>query len=141
MSKTIQGVKAIIESSIYKDKYLLAQHNIKDLSIRGRWTFLGGCIDENDKSYEHTLTRELKEELNLLVDIEKEIGIFEYKPKQRMYLVFLATAINEPIICSDEILNIDWFTYAQIQNMHNNNLLQTGFEIEAFRLMSQNHVK
>jgi 8-oxo-dGTP pyrophosphatase MutT (NUDIX family) len=132
----IRGVKGIIISNIKPDKYLLAQHNNPE--IIGKWTFLGGHIEENDKSYEQTLKRELYEELELDIKIFKEIGSFEYKEKHRIYYVLAAIALNIPHITSDEILNIDWFSYDQILEMNSENKLQTKFEIPALNLYLQN---
>ncbi|MFN7039272.1 MAG: NUDIX hydrolase [Alphaproteobacteria bacterium] len=127
----IKGVKGIIKSSNNPDKYLLAMHNNTSIENKGKWTFLGGRIEETDQSYEDTLQRELIEELNLHLKIEREIGIFEYKQKSRIYMVMSALALNDPSIVSNEILKIDWFSYDEMIEMHNKSLLQTEFEIMA----------
>lgn len=127
-STDVKAVKGIIE---HEGTYLLAKHNIKFPDLRGKWTFLGGWVEPSDASYEETLKRELEEELQLKIKIQKHIGLFRYK--NRTYLVLAAKAGGTPKIISDEILEINWFNYNQIVEMDLNKLLQTGFEIPALQ--------
>lgn len=131
----IKAVKGIIEN---QEKYLLAKHNIQETEAKGKWTFLGGWIEASDKSFEEALQRELKEELQLDLDIKQQIGIYGYK--DRLYLVLAATPKSTPVICSKEILEINWFNYEQIIEMGQKNLLQTGFELLSLKQYHFSHL-
>lgn len=66
--KPIQVVCAII----YKEKKILVAQRSKSMSLPLKWEFPGGKVQPNE-THEQCLHRELKEELNIEVKIQKKM--------------------------------------------------------------------
>lgn len=69
MSKTFPAVKAIILDG---DKFLVIKQIVGDLTI---WDLPGGKVEHGESPYD-TLKREVKEEVNLDIEIVKPVGIW-----------------------------------------------------------------
>ena len=70
--KTIEVVAAVI---IKDDKILVTQRGYGD--FKGKWEFPGGKI-ENNESKENALIREIKEEMNADINVEKYLTTVDY---------------------------------------------------------------
>ncbi|SDE77624.1 8-oxo-dGTP diphosphatase [Mucilaginibacter pineti] len=101
-----------------QDRVLAAQRS-KKMSLPLKWEFPGGKIEPNETA-ENCLVREIKEELNIEVQISKELpsNIHTY-PKMTIELIpFICKHINGDIIlrehanfqwlCKNELLALDW---------------------------------
>ena len=63
----------VVAAIIIKDNlYFIAQRN-KNKHLGLKWEFPGGKVDINE-SNEEALLREIKEELNIIIQIEKKIA-------------------------------------------------------------------
>lgn len=88
----------VVAGIIYKDnKFLIAKRNMKK-SQGGLWEFPGGKIEKGE-SYEEALAREIKEEFNADIEIDKYIGenIHHYPEKEIRLLFYKANLISEGI--------------------------------------------
>ena len=88
----------VVAGVIYKnDKFLIAQRNLNKAQ-GGLWEFPGGKV-EKDESYENALIREIKEEFNADIKVDKFIGenIHHYPEKDIKLLFYKATLIGDKI--------------------------------------------
>ena len=76
-TKPTNVVAAIIKKN---NQYLIAQRN-KNKHMGLRWEFPGGKVNENE-NFEEALKREIKEELNIKINIYKKIAEEEYKDEK-----------------------------------------------------------
>lgn len=93
--KTLQIAAGII---IFKGKVLLGQRLFsKDQG--GLWEFPGGKLEEHE-TLEECLKRELSEEMNLPIEIERFFmkSMCAYETKNVCLHVFLASALNPQIL-------------------------------------------
>lgn len=86
----------VVAGIIYKDnKFLIAQRNLKK-SQGGLWEFPGGKIEQNESS-EEALKREIKEEFDVEIEVEKYIGecVHHYPEKDIKLIFYKANLISE----------------------------------------------
>ena len=72
--KMINVVAAIIKKN---NSYLIVQRN-KNKHLALKWEFPGGKVDNNE-SFEEALSREIKEELNIEINIYQKFSREKYK--------------------------------------------------------------
>lgn len=106
---------AIIE---FVDKVLVVQRS-KKMNLPLKWEFPGGKIEEGERE-EECILREIKEELNLDIEISNKLNSTEYDyPNISIELIpFVVTQVGGQISLSehadykylskDELLNLDW---------------------------------
>lgn len=106
---------AIIE---FAGKVLVVQRS-KKMNLPLKWEFPGGKIEEGELE-EECIVREIKEELNLDIEISKKLNSTEYDyPNISIELIpFVVTQVGGQISLSehayykylskDELLNLDW---------------------------------
>ncbi len=71
----------VVAAIIKEDKhYLIAQRN-KNKHMGLKWEFPGGKVNENE-NFEDALKREIKEELNITINIHKKIAAEGYKDEK-----------------------------------------------------------
>lgn len=112
--KRIEVVAAIIKKN---GKYLATQRGYGDL--KGGWEFPGGKMEEGEDR-EEALIREIKEELDAQINIEKYFTTVEYDYKS-FYLImhcFICNLIDENIsllehsnavwLDKNELRKLDW---------------------------------
>lgn len=88
----------VVAGVIYKDKrFLIAQRNLKKHQ-GGLWEFPGGKVEKNEKQ-EDALIREIKEEFNADIKVEKYIGetIHHYPEKDVKLVFYKATLLSSKI--------------------------------------------
>ena len=88
----------VVAGIIYKNsKFLIAQRNINKAQ-GGLWEFPGGKV-EKDESYERALIREIKEELNVDIEVDEYIGesIYHYPEKDIKLIFYKAKLLSEKI--------------------------------------------
>ena len=88
----------VVAGIIYKnDKFLIAQRNLKKAQ-GGLWEFPGGKVEINE-THEAALKREIKEEFNADIQVDKYIGenIHHYPEKDIKLVFFKATLLSEKI--------------------------------------------
>ena len=111
--KIIRVTAAIIES---ENKILIAQRKAKDSLFGGLWEFPGGKIEDGETP-EECMARELKEEL----EIEVEVGTLITSNKHRYpngifeLLVYKVEHISGNFVLNDHD-EIKWITIDEISN-------------------------
>ncbi len=117
------------------DEFLLAVHGSFWGTQRRRWGLPGGQI-ERGESPEVAAIRELEEELSVYLTRLTEIGPYAYK--KALHMVY-AAEVSEPIREWDdsELLDVRWFSVADIQELKTRNRLHANYELEAVRALQQ----
>ncbi len=112
--KTIQVVAAIIE---HNDRYFATQRGYGE--FKGGWEFPGGKIEENETP-EKALQREIKEELDIDIQVKEYVCTVEYDYptfhlSMRCYfckikkgIPTLLEAEDSRWLTIDEINSVDW---------------------------------
>ena len=88
----------VVAGIIYKeDKFLIAQRNLKKAQ-GGLWEFPGGKVEKNE-THEEALKREIKEEFNADIQVDKYIGenVHHYPEKDIKLVFYKATLLSEKI--------------------------------------------
>lgn len=99
---------------INNDKVLLVKHN------QGHWDFPKGHVEKGETEVE-TAIREVKEETNLDVSVQKERRyVVEYYPEENIkkeVVYFLATNTSSEVIPQEsEIEKIEWVKLDEAEN-------------------------
>jgi 8-oxo-dGTP diphosphatase len=115
--KIIPVVCAIIE----QDDLVLCALRSEQMSLPGKWEFPGGKLELNELP-EDALIREIKEELNVSIEITDSLPVtdYSYVPKKVIRLIpFRCVIQNNEIpvaaehaelrwVKKDELLQLDW---------------------------------
>ena len=109
----IQVVAGIIKDK--ENKIFIAQRNLKK-SQGGLWEFPGGKIEINE-SREHALIRELQEELDITVEVNKYVGekTFEYPDKSINLIAFECKIISGEVKL-EEHEDSKWVRIEELKN-------------------------
>ena len=126
--KTIEVVAAVIKD---KDKYLATQRGYGD--FKGMWEFPGGKIEplENKKD---ALIREIKEELNADISVDKYLCTVEYSyPEFHLIMYTYVCSLNsktiENVKHNDIELEHEDFKWLTIKNIDDVEWLPADIEI------------
>ena len=88
----------VVAGVIYKeDKFLIAQRKLKKAQ-GGFWEFPGGKLEKNE-TYEDALKREIKEEFNADIKVDKYIGenVHHYPDRDIKLVFYKATLLSDNI--------------------------------------------
>jgi 8-oxo-dGTP diphosphatase len=101
----VKVVAGIIENA--RGEVLLAERPVGK-TLAGMWEFPGGKIESGERA-EEALRRELKEELELDVEVHESLGSFPYTYEWGTIElnVFRVSALNKPKPTKD-VLNFRW---------------------------------
>ena len=100
----------VVAAIIIKDNlYFIAQRN-KKKHLGLKWEFPGGKVDIKE-SNEEALQREIKEELNIIIDVKNKIAKKIYKDEKiNIVLHYYICHINNGNIKLNEHENSKWLT-------------------------------
>lgn len=113
------------------NKYLLVQE--KQKKAYGLWNFPAGHVDK-DETLEEAAIREASEETGYRVRLVREVGLYHEAAERPVKHVFMAEIIEgELTIPEDEILDARWFSYSEIEVLHNSGQLRAPFIWDAIR--------
>lgn len=109
----INVVAAVIRNE--DNKILIAQRNLKK-SQGGLWEFPGGKI-ELGETREQAIVREIKEEMNIEIEVEKYLAekVFEY-PEKTINLIALKCIIINGKITLNEHEDARWINKNELTN-------------------------
>ena len=120
----------VVAGIIYKgDKFLIAQRNLQKAQ-GGLWEFPGGKVEKNE-THEDALKREIREEFNADIQVDKYIGenIHHY-PEKDIKLVFFKATLLSLSIDLLEHEDYRWITKAEKENFE-----FTGADKKVFELI------
>lgn len=123
------AVRAVL---LYEDRFLLVQHHNHLPETIGKWGLPGGRVEASDPNLEAALHRELYEEFAMTAEIIGFVAMYTYR--QRAHHIYFARPCHLNFkINPNEILNITWWTLAEVMQCHAKGKLHTGFELAAIR--------
>ena len=109
----------VVGAAIIKDNKVLAMQRSEQMTLPGMWEFPGGKIEANETE-EQALIREIKEELNITVEIRDYINeaSYDYDFGTVKLKVYTAEIVAGDIlmeehsdgkwVTADELMAIDW---------------------------------
>ena len=94
-------VGGVIVDDLFAPSRVLAARRTRPLSLRGRWEFPGGKVEPGESPQE-ALTRELREELGISVDVGAELvepdrGTWQISKDLEMRLWFASITDGDPL--------------------------------------------
>ncbi|PXY45599.1 DNA mismatch repair protein MutT [Flavobacterium hydrophilum] len=104
---------------ILKDKKILVTQRSEKMKLPLKWEFPGGKVENNENEIE-CIKREIKEEINIEIDVLKKLSnsIYDYGTFKINLIPFLANYISGEINLAEhncfklleksELLNLDW---------------------------------
>lgn len=115
---------------IRNDKVLLVKHSSEQKATYGYWILPAGKV-ATDESLEEALKREMKEELNLSIQILQKLVEHEDPYTGDQLVGFLCTPLTSTIKISAELKEAKWFNRDKLQKIEeiNPNLKQYLLEI------------
>lgn len=111
-------ITAVGVAIINKDKQVLIAKRKPDKPMPNKWEFPGGKLEEGE-SLEACGVREIKEELELDVVMEKYVGFedLEYKNKHfRLHLYTASLTNEEQKLCLNEHTDARWVNFEEFDN-------------------------
>lgn len=114
-------------------EFLLAMHGSFWAKKIKRWGLPGGRIEWREKP-EIAAVRELREELNIDVTQYHELADFSYKRAQHK-VICARWEPDIPEFDTQELLEIRWFSAADIEQLARDKLLHARYEVYAIRLL------
>ena len=102
--KSTNVVAAIIKQD---NQYLIVQRN-RNKHLGLKWEFPGGKVQESE-TFEKALLREIKEELNITINIHKKIAEEKFKDdKIDIFLYYYLCSLKNGIMKLNEHENFAW---------------------------------
>lgn len=102
----------------YEGKLLLGLRNIDP--GKGLWSFVSGYVDRGEK-VEEAAIREVKEETNLDVQLDKLLGIYSQNGNPHVVIGYRASAVNNDISKMagqpDEVSELAFFTGEEMPDL------------------------
>lgn len=102
----------------HEDKFLLGRRNIDP--GKGMWSFFGGYVDRGEK-VEDAAIREVKEETNLDVQLERLIGLYSEKGKPHVIVAYQASLVDNEVngmaAQLEEVSELAFFTWEEIPEL------------------------
>ena len=110
--KKFDVVAAIISRD---DKFFIAQRN-KNKHMGLSWEFPGGKVEEGE-SFQMALKREIKEELNIEIDVKDKLGEENYQDEKiNVKLHYFICSILQGKICLNEHEDSAWISKDEFLN-------------------------
>jgi 8-oxo-dGTP diphosphatase len=102
----------------YQGKLLLGKRNINP--GKGLWSFFGGYVDRGEK-VEEAAQREVKEETNLDVQLERLIGIYSKRGEPHILIAYQASIPDDPEgklqIQPEEVSELAFFGWEELPTL------------------------
>jgi 8-oxo-dGTP diphosphatase len=133
-TKMVLAVKAIIQ---FVDKYLIIQRDKNDETGANTWEFPGGKV-EFGESFEDALIREVKEETNLNISVDKLLyaTTFMTDPTRQVFLLaYKCSAFQDIIKLSFEHSHYLWSNKEQLSEMLAEGIKKDMDKYQAFNVL------
>lgn len=122
----------VVAACVIRDengKYLLVQEAQK--KVYGLWNLPAGLVDKGE-TIEDAAVREAKEECGLDVELVEKVGIWHESVETPIRHAFTAKVVGGIVRPQpEEILDAQWFTYAEILQMDREKKIRGPWIIEA----------
>ncbi|MCZ8196531.1 MAG: (deoxy)nucleoside triphosphate pyrophosphohydrolase [Flavobacterium sp.] len=104
---------------IFFDNQILVTQRSEKMKLPLKWEFPGGKLEENESEID-CIKREIKEELNIEIEVLKRLSnsIYDYGPFKINLIPFISKYVSGEIILTEhkdyklldisELLNLDW---------------------------------
>jgi 8-oxo-dGTP diphosphatase len=123
---TVDRVRCVLRR---RNKFLLVQHHSRRRENYDKWRLPGGRLKDHEEP-RAGLRRELIEELSFRVAYLVELGDWSHRDEtQRVFGCEVTRTIKT--FDTDEIRSIGWFTFDDVAELADDDLLHTGFELAA----------
>jgi len=123
--------RAVIVSG---QRYLLAQHHYANPANHGKWSLIGGGIEDTERDPETALRRELSEELSAPPATVQPLHIYPHAERlHHIFIVELDRSGGRLRASPDEIAALGWFTLASVEALHRSDALFAPFVYDAIR--------
>jgi 8-oxo-dGTP diphosphatase len=122
--KSIDVVAAIIRKN---NKYLIVKRN-RNKHLALKWEFPGGKVEDNENFLE-ALLREIKEELNIIINIHEKIAVEKYKDDK-------VNIVLHYYLCDQGIGNINLNEHEDIIWVEKKNFIKYDFVEGDKRILS-----
>jgi ADP-ribose pyrophosphatase YjhB (NUDIX family) len=134
--QSIVRVGVVASCLLKKDgKYLLVQE--RQPSAFELWNLPAGHVDKGEE-LEAAAVREAKEETGFDVRIIKELAIYHETAEKAVKHVFTAEIISGELIKpNDEIMDIQWLTVDQVEDLNKNGKLRKPWVWDVIKKDSQ----
>jgi len=125
-----QKVRELCAGLIIRDRRILLVHNVKHgrrVEPPGGKREPNSDYDDGYEPYEHTVKRELKEELGIIVEVGKKLGAYRtISPEGIFYCHMYFCTINsgEPTPQEPDVIDqCEWYSYNQLLKLKEQDLL------------------
>lgn len=123
--------RAVIASG---QRYLLAQHHYANPANLGKWSLIGGRIEDTERDPEMAIRRELSEELRASPVGVRPLHIYAHAERlHHVFVVELDLSAGPLRANPDEIAALGWFTVSEIEALHHAGALFAPFVYDAIR--------
>ena len=114
-------VGGVIVDDLFAPSRVLAARRTRPPSLRGRWEFPGGKVEPGESPQE-ALTRELREELGISVDVGAELvepdrGTWQISKDLEMRLWFASITDGEPV-AEDSHDELKWLDADSLESVN-----------------------
>lgn len=110
------AITKVVCGIILKDDLVLICRRKPEKSLGGYWEFPGGKVEEAE-SYEESLLRELIEELNLKVEINKHfINTVHHYDKNSIELISFICSTSGTVVESTDHDQLEWVKVSDLLN-------------------------
>ena len=114
-------VGGVIVDDLFAPSRVLTARRTRPPSLRGRWEFPGGKVEPGESPQE-ALTRELREELGISVDVGAELvepdrGTWQISKDLEMRLWFATVAAGDPL-AGDSHDELKWLDVDSLESVN-----------------------
>ena len=118
-------------------RYLLVQE--KQPKVYGLWNIPAGHVDKGE-SIKDAAIREVKEETGYDVELGDKIDVYHDEVEEPVRHAFLAKVIGGTMLAQpDEILDVNWFNYNEIDHMRQDGKLRVLWIFDAISRVESTH--
>ena len=121
-------------------RYLLAQHYYGIPANMGKWSLIGGRIEDGERDPEAALRRELSEELSAPPLEIRPLHVYPYAERLHHIFTVRLDLSGGPLRADPaEVAALGWFAYVDVEALYASGALLAPFVFEAIRDAERSH--